>query len=84
MKDMLQEMVEKRLFVEGELASMLRRACRGGWFVNLSYIFDGANEIVTVEYQAGDGRRTYDVCVTADSRWAIAKDVMKAIAELYD
>lgn len=84
MKDMLQEMIEKRLFVENELSAMLRRACRGDWFVGLTYAFDGANEIVTVMYSLNDGRHETDVNVTADSRWAIAKDVMKAVAELYE
>lgn len=84
MKDMLTEMMEKRLFVENELCAMLRRALRGGWLVGLFYGFDGADEVVTVEYQAGDGRRESYVNVTGDSRWAIAKDVMKAVTELYE
>ena len=84
MSDMLTEMIEKRVFVSGELTAMLRRAVRGSWLIGLDYGFDGANEIVTVEHIAGDGRRLTEVNVTGDSKWAIAKDVMKAISELYD
>lgn len=84
MRDMLTEMIEKRVFVSGELTAMLRRAVRGSWLIGLDYGFDGTNEIVTVEHVAADGRHEVHVNVTGDSKWAIAKDVMKAISELYD
>lgn len=84
MQDMLTEMFEKRVFVVGELASMLRSALRGAWLISIDYGFDGANEFVTIEYMAADGRRETYVNVTCDSKWAIAKDVMKAVSELYD
>lgn len=84
MQDMLTEMLEKRIFVVGELASMLRCALRGGWLTSIDYGFDGANEFVTIEHMAADGRRETRVNVTCDSKWAIAKDVMRAVSELYD
>lgn len=84
MKDILTEMIEKRVFVSGELTAMLRRALRGAWLIGLDYNFDGANEIVTVEHNSADGRHEVHVNVTGDSKWAIAKDVMKAISEIYD
>lgn len=84
MQDMLTEMLEKRIFVVGELASMLRCALRGGWLISIDYGFDGVSELVTIEYMAGDAHWETRVNVTCDSKWAIAKDVMRAVSELYD
>lgn len=84
MKDMLTEMIEKRNFVENELEEMLRFAVRGGWLEYLRYGFDGTNEVVAINYRDGDNRFSSDVNVTGDSKWAIANDVMRAVAELYE
>ena len=69
---------EKASFVENELSTMLR-AATNGVVRGLSYERQGAEEFVVVDMCT----RMFDVNVTADSLWAIAKDVMRSIAERY-
>ena len=69
---------EKRLFVENELTDMLR-AATGGWVERCEYERVGCDETVHVFQSI----QPIGVNVTADSPWAIAKDVMRALSELY-
>ena len=70
---------EKRCFVEGELAAMMRIATRGV-VQRLEYERMGDEEFVVVDMCTS----IFDVNVTADSLWAIAKDVMKAVGEKFE
>ena len=75
---------EKADFVKDELAAMLRKATCG-WVTCCGYEHYQGVEVVHVGYaldEHADGR--FDVNVTADSPWAIAKDVMRAVAERYE
>ena len=70
---------EKADFVANELAAMVRRATRGVVSA-LHYERQGAMEYVVVETPTV----LFDVNVTADSLWAVAKDVMRAVGERFE
>lgn len=65
---------EKARFVRGELTRMLRVATRGV-ITGLEYEREGAVETVHVLTVT----QPFAVCVTADSLFAIVKDVTKAV-----
>lgn len=67
---------EKAGFVANELADMLKAATRGV-ITGLEYEREGAVETVHVLTVT----QPFAVCVTADSLWAIAKDVMRVVGE---
>lgn len=69
---------EKRLFVKNELTDMLR-AATGGWVERCEYEREGCRETVHVFQSI----QPIGVDVTADSPWAIAKDVLRALYKLY-
>lgn len=78
------ERLEKRRFVQEELTGMLRTAT-GGLAAECFYEHDGADEVVKVLYGQRRGEReVISVNVTCDSLWAIAKDVMRAVARRYE
>lgn len=78
------EKLRKSRFVQEELTAMLYRAT-GGFIKECRYKFDGVCEIVHVTTAPATFKTdTFAVNVTADSLWAIAKDVMKAVAERYE
>ena len=78
------EALLKETFVTSELQKMLEEAT-GGYVERLAYEKLGPYEIVDVTTRQGVGEKlTFGVNVTGDSRWAIAKDVMKAVAEHYE
>lgn len=84
MTTMEEERAGKRLFVEGELAAMLSEAT-GGWVARLDYDARGQYEVVHVTtVPALFLTDTFGVDVTADSKWAIAKDVMRAVAARFE
>ena len=67
---------EKSQFVRSELSRMLNAATHGV-VTGLSYTREGAIEYVTVDTPTV----MFNVNVTADSLWAIAKDVTRAVDE---
>ena len=78
---MTDEQMEKKHFVEKTLAGMLSAATEGVVW-SLDYGVFGAVEVVHV-YTCGKSKALV-VDVTADSLWAIAKDVMRAVADRYE
>ena len=72
----------KREFVQEYLAPMLHFATRG-YVADLEYRVGehGEFEFVKVVTEVGEG---YSVNVALDSDWAIAKDVMRAVARKYE
>ena len=74
----------KARFVEIELSQMLNVATCG--FVDYcDYLVQGQDECVIVKLVYGEGHYdTTTVNVTADSNWAILKDVTKAVAKLFE
>ena len=70
---------EKARFVRGELTGMLRVATRGA-ITGLEYEKKGPVELVHVLTVT----QPFAVDVTADSLWAISKDVMKAVSKRYE
>lgn len=80
MTDRELEQRNKASFVESELSDVLNTAT-DGFAHHCEYVVDGPNELVIVTL----GRdSTLTVNVTADSPWAILKDVMKAVASRYE
>jgi len=76
------EPFEKASFVACELAEMIK-AATGSMVDDVYYIRrepDGEERVVLLLSAAP--RR--EVNVTCDSLWAIAKDVMRAVAEIYE
>ena len=71
---------KKELFVQEELTALLRDAT-GGWVTECWYERKLGRETVHVKTQ---GNEPLEVDVTADSLWAIARDVMSAVAERYE
>lgn len=67
---------EKSDFVAIELGAMLRAASRGQ-VDRCEYVREGAVEFVNA-YGRDSEEPLFFACVTADSLWAIAKDVMRA------
>lgn len=76
------EQVLKMHFVENELTEALIGATYG-YVRRCEYLVDGPDEYVIVTTNR-DGGPTLNVNVTADSHWAILKDVMKAVAKRYE
>ena len=78
------EQLDKKSFVESELTEMLAAATHG-FVISLEYDARGHFEVVHVTTCLGLFKRdTFGVDVTADSLWAIAKDVMRAVAERFE
>lgn len=78
------EQLDKKSFVESELTEMLAAATHG-FVTSLEYDARGHFEVVHVTTCPGLFKRdTFGVDVTADSLWAIAKDVMRAAAERFE
>ena len=77
---MTDEQARKKLFVSGALTTLLREAT-GRYVLHLHYHVDGHDEIVTVTYAS---MTQQDVNVSCDSEWAIAKDVMSAVADRFE
>ncbi|MBQ9004086.1 MAG: hypothetical protein IJ087_19760 [Eggerthellaceae bacterium] len=78
------EKLTKQRFVQEELTGMLHSATNG-CVGECWYEFDGANELVRVSYRPDPKTsEVITVNVTADSRWAIAKDVMRAVAKRFE
>lgn len=83
-KSMSCEQLEKKSFVEAELAEMLA-AATNGFVRSLEYDARGCFEVVHVVTTPRPFMKdTFGVDVTADSLWAIAKDVMRAVASRYE
>lgn len=78
---MTDEQMGKKHFVENKLAETLS-AATGGYVWSLDYGVFGAEEVVHV-YTCGVSKALV-VNVTSDSLWAIAKDVMRAVADRYE
>ena len=78
---MTAEQAFKKRFVERQLAPMLAEATKG-FVKGLAYGARRDDEWVDVEYTLPpwDDR----VNVSCDSKWAIVKDVMGAVAERYE
>lgn len=74
---------EKSEFVAHELAEMLKSATRGD-VKECRYEVNGEYEIVNVYAGQEPVVPAFVVNVTCDSLWAIAKDVMKAVAKFYE
>lgn len=70
----------KRFFVEHELVQMLFAATEG-YIVDATYWTRGADEFVGLCTENGE---VFNVNVSCDSRWAIAKDVMKEVAKKFE
>ena len=70
---------EKRRFVDGELSKMLSAATRG---VVERCEYERVGEVETVHIF--ECVQPFAVDVTADSPWAIAKDVIRAVAMRLD
>lgn len=84
MSHMTSEQMMKRLFVTKELGDAIYSATDGFVF-QLEYRVEGAEEFVIVTTDDGDGLYdSFQVNVTADSRWAILKDVTRAVAARYE
>lgn len=84
MELMTDEQIRKAVFVEVDLTRALREAT-WGYVDYCEYKVDGPDETVIVKTVDGAGRYdTFGVNVTGDSRWAILKDVMKAVAKRYE
>ena len=81
----IEEVRSKSEFVRGELADLLAEATRGYVCAcNYEYRLD-ETESVLVFYKPDESHvDSFSVDVTADSRWAIAKDVMRAVARRYE
>ena len=77
------ELIRKMTFVENELSDVLL-AATGGFADRCDYIVDGPEEYVVVTLDRDASPSTLNVNVTSDSRWAILKDVMKAVAKRYE
>lgn len=78
------EQLGKKSFVEAELAEMLA-AATDGFVRSLEYDARGCFEVVHVVTSPSLFKTdTFGVDVTADSPWAIAKDVMRAVASRYE
>lgn len=80
MTDREREQRNKASFVESELSDVLN-AATDGYVHHCEYVVDGPNELVIVTLGHDS---TLMVNVTADSPWAILKDVMKAVARRYE
>lgn len=77
--DLTWEQRRKERFVTGRLAAMLREATCGE-VSSCFYRVQHGDEVVTVLMANGAA----EVNVTADSLWAIAKDVMRGVGERYE
>ncbi|OQB15742.1 MAG: hypothetical protein BWY15_00455 [Firmicutes bacterium ADurb.Bin193] len=64
----------KKQFVEGELASAIRSAAPE--VLKVEYIKDKDGELVRVSFEGGGNKA---ICVTADSKTAIAADVFNKL-----
>ena len=82
MANLSKEQIAKKLFVENELIDVLISAT-GGFVTGCEYVADGPDEYVLVSHWWGSSERKTTVNVTADSRWAILKDVLKAVEARY-
>ena len=81
---MSDEQAIKSRFVQEELSGMLR-AATGGFVKECRYEPFGSFEIVNVATSVGLFKTdTFAVNVTGDSLWAIAKDVMAAVAQRFE
>lgn len=76
---MTYEQQAKQRFVERRLGPMLQ-AATDGFVSGCSYYTWGANEEVLVTTEG----KIIAVNVTCDSKWAVAKDVMRAVANRFD
>lgn len=83
---MTDEKIAKKNFIENELQAMLHAAtmgCAGRLSYGLDH--DTAEEYVIVRWRPdAKTAESFLVNVTGDSRWAIAKDVMKAVAKRFE
>ena len=81
---MTDEQKDKQLFVTGPLTTLLI-AATGGFVDNLRYEAHGDDEVVYVTVRPSVARSDmFGVNVSCDSKWAIAKDVMAAVAVMYE
>ena len=77
---MTEEQNDKQLFVTGALTTLLV-AATGGFVKYLVFTAHGDDEMVRVSF----ANSSYvDVNVSCDSKWALAKDVMAAVAKRYE
>lgn len=84
MRGMTDEQIWKCSFVENELAEAFNVAT-DGFVDNLEYRVDGAEEFVVIGLVGSKGRyESLAANVTADSKWAILKDVLRAVAARYE
>lgn len=82
--EMSEETIAKSLFVRGELYAVLD-AATDGCVRDLRYRKSGAIETVEIDWTPAPARpvEVHRVDVTADSLWAILKDVMREVERLY-
>lgn len=81
---MTNEQLDKKLFIEVELAELLAAATEE-FVVGCAYHTVGSIELVDVKTVVGVQKYdTFSVNVTADSLWAVAKDVMAAVGKRYE
>lgn len=81
---MTDEQTNKQLFVTGPLTTLLI-AATGGFVDYLGYEAHGDDEVVHVTVRPSVAvNDTFSVNVSCDSKWAIAKDVMAAVAKRYE
>ncbi len=84
MKLLTDEQIRKAVYVEVDLGRALREAT-WGYVERCEYVVHGPEEYVVVTFNVvAIEPCTLTVNVTGDSRWAILKDVMKAVAKRYE
>ena len=78
------EQLAKMRFVEDELTPMLK-AATDGYVYTCWYEADGDDELVKVAVKPPAAPvEAFPVNVSCDSLWALAKDVMRAVAERFE